>query len=203
MEEITNEEVLKKIVVGNGGYITRRDVDSVGVASWFLTDFVRKNNFIRVSPGYYVSSNMPIDDYYVFQWRYPQYIFSGISALFLHHLTDQLPKNMEVTCPQGYNPTRKKNKNLRIRKISDKDIYKFGITEVKTIFGHKVKVYDQERTICDFIKYRDKYDSEVFVKAMKYYVRKTNNQKKLFKYAKKLNVEKKVLEVMEIITNED
>ncbi len=33
------------------------------------------------------------------------------------------------------------------------------------MFGNKVKAYDKERTICDFIKRREKYDGETFVKA--------------------------------------
>ena len=65
------------------------------------------------------------------------------------------------------------------------------------------KTYDPERTICDLIKYRDKYDIEVFIKAIKKYVKKYNNQTKLMRYVKALNVEKKVFEIMEVIVNED
>lgn len=71
------------------------------------------------------------------------------------------------------------------------------------MFGNKVKVYDRERTICDLIKYRDKYDGETFVKAMKIYVSSNSNQRKLFRYAKEMKIEKAVFEIMELITNEN
>lgn len=58
------------------------------------------------------------------------------------------------------------------------------------VWRHREGIYDEERVICDLIKYRDKYDSETFIKAIKY-------------YAKKLKIEEKVYEIMELLTNND
>ena len=203
MKDTTNYSKIDKIFKSNGGYITRKDIDKANIPSWFLSDFVRKNQLLKVAPGFYVSDSYLIDYYYVLQRRYPKYIYSGLTALYFHHLTDKIPVEIEVVAPQGYNPTRTKINNLSIRRISSGDIYNLGITEVGSMFGNKVKTYDEERTICDLIKYRDKYDSETFIKAIKYYVRKVNNQTKLFEYARKLNIEKKVFEVIEVISNDD
>lgn len=203
MKENTNHSKLKEIFANNGGYITRKDIDEAGIPSWFLSDFVRKHHLIKVSPGCYADDNYLADDYYILQKRYPKYIFSGMSALYLLHMTDKIPADIEVVAPQGYNPSRHKIDNLQIRKISDKDIYNLGIIEVENMFGNLVRVYDEERTICDLIKYRNKYDGETFIKALKTYKRKSNNQIKLFKYAKIMGIEKKVYEIMEVINNED
>ncbi len=35
--------------------------------------------------------------------------------------------------------------------------------------GNKVKVYDFERIVCDFVIHREKIDSELFAKKLKYY----------------------------------
>ena len=203
MKENTNYSKIEKIFNNNGGYITREDIDKANIPSWFLYDYVKRNNLIKVAPGFYISDSYFADPYYVLQRRYPKYIFSDMTALYIHHLTDKIPTDIDVVAPQGYNPSRKKIDNLSIRKISSSDIYNLGITEVDTIFGNKVKVYDEERTICDIIKYRDKYDGETFIKAIKFYIRKTNNQTKLFEYARTMNIEKKVFEVMEVINNDD
>ena len=201
MKENTNYSKLEKIFKNNGGYITRHDVDSANISSWFLSDFVKRCGLIKIAPGFYAGEEYIVDDYYVLQERYPKYIFSGISALYLLELTDRIPTDIEVCAPQGYNPSRKKLNNLIIHRISDDHIYKLGIKKVVTMFGHVVKVYDEERTICDLIKRRDKYDSELFIKAIKNYINKTNNQSKLFKTARELGVEKKVFEVMEVLIN--
>lgn len=203
MKENTNYSKLKQIFDNNGGYITTEDVRNANISSWFLSDFVKRNGLNKIAPGFYADNSYFPDDYYIIQKRYPKYIFSGMSALYLHRLTDKIPVNIEVCAPQGYNPTRNKIKTLSIRKISNPDVYNLGITELKTTFGNKVKVYDEERTICDLIKYRDRYDGETFIKGIKLYVNKSNNQIKLFRYARILGIEKKVFEIMELVNNND
>lgn len=203
MKENSNYSKLKEIIKANGGFITRQDVDNANIPSWFLSDFVKRNNLNRIAPGFYAEGTYVIDNYYFLQRRYPKYIFSGLSALYLLGLTDKIPTDIEVIGPQDYHPSRNKIDNLVVHKLSNKEIYEFGIKEIKTMFGNTVKVYDEERTICDVIKYRDKYDAETFIKAIKFYIRKINNQTKLFKYARKMGIEKKVYEVMEVINNAD
>lgn len=201
MKDNTNYSLLEKIFKTNGGYITREDVDNANISSWFLSDFVKKNNLNKIAPGFYADDSYIVDSYYVLQRRYPKYIFSGLSALYLLGLTDKMPTDIEVSSPQNYHPSRSKIYLLIIHKLSNKNVYELGIKEVKTMFGNIVKTYDEERTICDVIKYRDKYDGETFIKAIKFYVRTINNQSKLFKYARELGIEKKVYEVIEVVAN--
>ena len=199
----TNYSKLNSIFNNNGGFITREDIDKANIPSWFLSDYVKKNNLFKISPGLYVDDNYAVDDYYILQRRYPKYIFSGMSALYFLRLTDKIPTDFEVTAPQGYNPTRNKIDSLVVRKISNPSIYELGIKETKTYFGNVIRIYDEERTICDLIKHRDRYDSETFVKAIRLYIKRINNQNKLFRYARKLGIEKKVFEIMEVMANED
>ena len=201
MKDNTNYSKLKKIFKTNDGYITREDVDNANIPSWFLSDFVRKNNLNKIAPGFYADDSYIVDNYYILQRRYPKYIFAGLSALYLLGLTDKIPTDIEVSAPQNYHPSRKKIDSLIVHKLSNANVYELGIKEVKTMFGNIVRTYDEERTICDVIKYRDKYDGETFIKAIKFYARTINNQSKLFKYARELGVEKKVYEVMEVVAN--
>lgn len=203
MKDNTNYSLLKKIFKANGEYITREDVDNANISSWFLSDFVKRNNLNKIAPGFYASDNYIVDKYFILQRRYPKYIFAGLSSLYLLGLTDKIPTDIEVSSPQNYHPSRSKIDLLIVHKLSNKNVYELGIKEVKTMFGNIVKTYDEERTICDVIKYRDKYDGETFIKAIKFYVRTINNQSKLFKYARELGIEKKVYEVIEVVTNAD
>ena len=201
MKDNTNYSKLEMIFKTNDGYITREDVDNANIPSWFLSDFVRKNNLNKIAPGFYADDSYIVDNYYILQRRYPKYIFAGLSALYLLGLTDKIPTDIEVSAPQNYHPSRKKIDSLIVHKLSNANVYELGIKEVKTMFGNIVRTYDEERTICDVIKYRDKYDGETFIKAIKFYARTINNQSKLFKYARELGVEKKVYEVMEVVAN--
>lgn len=202
MKENSNYSKLQNIFRSQG-YITRNDVDRIGVHSWFLSDFVKRNNLNKIAPGFYVDDNYIVDNYFVLQKRYSKYIFDGLSALYLHHLTDKIPSYIFVASPQGYNPSRNKNDNLRVSRISNFDIYNLGIEEVNTIFGNKVRVYDKEKTICNLIKNRSKYDGETFIKALRLYVKGNVNQSKLFEYSRIMKIESKVYEVMEVFMNEN
>ena len=203
MKEITNYSKIESIIKTNGGYITRKDIDKANIPSWFLSDYVKKNKLIKIAPGFYANESYIPDEYFILQRRFPKYVFSGISALYLHKLTDRTPDYLDATAPQGYNPTRNRIDSLIIHKISSEKLYKLGITETETMFGNTIKVYDEERTICDVIKYRDKYDAETFIKAIKLYIKKTNNQFKLFKYARAMGIEKTVFEIIEVIVKEN
>ena len=64
----------------------------------------------------------------------------------------------------------------------------------------QLAVYDRERTICDCFKYRTKLDNEMFNKALNAYAAdKKKNLSNLSRYAKKMRVYKKLMDVMEVL----
>lgn len=83
MQEVTNTSKLFDILQKNGGYITRRQVDQKGIQSWFLTDFVRKE---KLAAGFYAKPDWITDDFLVFLYKYPKFIFSYESALYLQKI---------------------------------------------------------------------------------------------------------------------
>lgn len=203
MKENSNYSKILKIFSDNKGCISRKEIDSAKIPSWFLYDFVKKNNLKKLASGLYISDDFIVDDYLVLQKRFPKYVFSGMSALYLHHLTDKIPTFIYVSAPLGYNPSREKNDFLNVHWIKDMDIYNMGIVKLRTIFDNEVYAYNRERTICDLVKKRDKYDGETFIKAIKTYAKEKPDQIKLFEYAKAMKIEKKMFEIMEIIMNEN
>ena len=49
MKESINYSLLEKIFKANGGYITREDINNANISSWFLSDFVKRNNLSLVN----------------------------------------------------------------------------------------------------------------------------------------------------------
>ena len=199
----TNEKKLEKILNANSGYITRKQVDSHKIPSWFLTDFVRRQGLIKIDKGFYAQERWIRDDYLVFQYKYPQFIFSHVSALFLHGLTDRLPDYFEVTGPKNYRPFSP-NPSVAIHTDSRDETYRLGICKIKTSLGHLVECYDTERTLCDIIKNSRKIDAEIYGKALRLYAKsKDKNTCNLLRYAQILKIEYKVAELMTVVLNED
>ena len=72
------------------------------------------------------------------------------------------------------------------------------------MFDNNVCCFSKEKMIIEMIRKRDEYDSELFLKAVKTFLRKNNNDMDfLFEYAKLRNIEEKVYQVLEIMDYEN
>lgn len=189
---------IKEKLNKTGGVITSKELKNSNIPTIYLTRMVEKGEIIRVDRGIYIDSNGDYDEYYFFHNRCKVAVFSYVSALYLQGFTDIIPNEMEVTVYKGYNPHRISG-SVRIHYIT-KEIYDLGMTECQTMFGNTVKVYDLERTICDFIKNRSEIETELFSKTINKYVRYENKDlNKLYEYSKKMKIYEKVKEILEVV----
>ena len=196
---MTNAEKIIKLANDNNGYITTKKVKEEKINTIELTRLVEKNKLERITRGYYVITNSFYDDYYKYQLKSKNCVFSHSTALYFYDLSDRTPLYFDMTVPVGYSGSLSKDKNVHLHYVK-KELLELGLTNVESSFGMKIRTYDLERTICDIVKYRNHMDKEIFTKALKWYSkRKDKNLLKLMKYAKKLNIDKKVLEYMEVL----
>lgn len=196
---MTSADKIMKIAMKNNGYLNTKYIKQAKINTIELTRLVKKNKLERVTRGYYITTNSFYDDYYKYQLKSKNCIYSHTTALFLYDLSDRTPLYFDVTVPIGYNGSLSKDKNIKLHYVN-KEVLTLGLTTVSSPFGTKIRVYDIERTICDIIKYRNHMDKEIFVKALKRYsTLKEKDLFKLMKYAKKLKIEKKVTEYMEVL----
>lgn len=201
---MTNFELISQIINNNGGYITRRDVDLANISSAFLYQYVKKYKLVKYCSGFYAKKEWVYDEYFVFQYQYPKLIYSFYTSAFLNRLGDYMPPYLEVTAPKNYRPFPLPRAGLVLHTDTRDYSYKLGITEVETVYGNKVKVYGIDKTICDFIRNREKIDSESFVKCLNWYKnRKDKDINALMEYARTMKIEEKVNSLMEVILNED
>lgn len=192
-------EKILKIVDKNGGYITTKELVNNNINKKFLTNLVKNEKLIRLSRGYYGLPTYIQDDYYILLSKSQNAVFSMSTALYLHGLSERIPLVYNITLPYGYSGALQKEKNVLLNFVK-KELLNLGVVEVESPFGMKIKAYDIERTICDIIKHKNKMDAEIFSKALKFYAkRKDKNINKLMRYAKKMNIEKKVAEYMEVV----
>lgn len=188
-----------KIVEKNNGYVTTKEVVANGINKTFLTNMVKNGTLVRISRGYYGLPNYIEDDYYKIASKSKNARFSMATALYLHNLSDRTPLVYNITLPFGYSGVLQKEKKVILNFVK-RELLDLGVIEMTSPFGMKIKVYDIERTICDIIKNKNKIDAEIFSKALKDYAKSKNkNLSKLTKYARAMNIEKKVSEYMEVL----
>ncbi len=193
-----NYEKILSIMRKNGGCITTKELNSNNINRYFLTKMIEKKQINRISRGYYGLVNYNVDEYYKIISMSEKAVFSMNTALYLHNLSDRTPLIFDITVPYYYGGSLRKNKNVNLYFVNT-SILDLGKIEIISPFGMKIKVYDKERTICDIVKNRNHMDIEIFSKAIKKYINSDDkNLNKLMKYAKKLKIENKIREYMEV-----
>ena len=183
----------------NNGVLLTSAVVAAGISKPTLAEFVQKFEYERAGRGVYCSPDCWRDNMYLLQLRCPQTIFSHDTALFLLDMTDQEPLRYSVTAKTGYNPSHLTADGVKVFTVK-KELFSVGVTEASTPFGHKVAVYDSERTLCDMLRSRNEMEIQSVQDALKRYVRrKDRNLHKLMEYAKLFHVDKRLNQYLEVL----
>lgn len=182
----------------SGGIITSAYCRENKIPTVYLSRLAKEGKLFRVQKGIYITKDGDYDEYYFFQYQYRKAIFSYETALFLLGVTDKIPWRIDVTVYNGYKFNEKQD-TLNINYVK-KSIYNLGIIQKKTMFGNIVNVYSYERILCDFIYNKEKMDTEVYVKLIRSYSKyKDKDIHSLYEIARKMGIEDKVKEVMEVV----
>lgn len=196
---MTKSEKILEMANNNNGYVSAKEVRKVNINSTELTRLVKEGKLERISRGIYCTPDSFHDDYYKIQSKSKNCIYSHATALYFYDLSDRTPVQLDLTVPVGYNGSLRNMKNIDLH-YTKKEYLNLGLTTIKSPFGIEIRIYNIERTICDIIKNKKKMDIEIFTKALQKYSRsKIKDLNKLMRYAKKLNVDKKVREYMEVL----
>lgn len=190
---------LKPILTQNGNTITTAEANAAGISNERLRQLVKRGVLERPTFGVYVLPHDFVDRMYATQQRRPKIIYSHETALFLHDLTDRDPISYSVTVPTGYNTVKLREEGFTVYTIK-RDLHTVETTEVETMFGHTVRVYSMERTICDCLRSRSRMDVTLLTDAFRRYVRrKDKNLNTLMKMAKTFRVEQPLRHYMEVL----
>lgn len=188
-----------KEYVDESGILLTKKVIAAGVSKQLLYRFLRENGFEQVGHGVYASSEAWNDANYILSLRCPNAVFSHDEALYYHGLVDREPMMQTITIYTGYGTARLVKDGITVYTVK-KELLEVGKTEGQTSLGHKVPIYDMERTVCDLIRSRNRFEAQDFQSALRAYVgKKDKNLNRLMRYAALFHVERKLQEYMEVL----
>lgn len=107
-------EALEKL--DRDGYLFTSDVVRSGISKTWLARYVKDMGYERVAQGVYVSPETWPDDLYILNRAYPNIIFSGETALYLHMLVDREYSRITVSAPSNFSGQRLRDKGVVIHK---------------------------------------------------------------------------------------
>jgi predicted transcriptional regulator of viral defense system len=164
-----------------------------------LTDMVNDGILERTNRGIYIKTGDIDDALFSLQQRAKKIVYSHETALFLHGLTDRTPFRYSITVPASYRPSNSLKVACKIYYIKV-ELIGLGKTELASGLGHKVVVYDRERTLCDIVRSRNKLDKQVFLDALKgYAARPGADLNLLYDYAEQFGISRLLQQYLEVL----
>ena len=186
-------------IVDDSGILLTKNAIEAGSSKHALYNFIRDNGFEKAAHGVYASPETWEDENYILSLRCPQGVLSHDEALYYHGLTDREPLQKTITIYTGYGTSRMVADGIKVFTVK-KELLDIGKEIVKTSYGHDIPLYNRERTICDLIRSRNRFEIQDFQTALKTYIMgKNKNLNRLMEYAKLFHVDKKIREYMEVL----
>lgn len=186
-------------IVDDSGILLTKNAIEAGISKHALYNFIRDNGFEKAAHGVYASPETWEDENYILSLRCPQGVLSHDEALYYHGLTDREPLQKTITIYTGYGTSRMVADGIKVFTVK-KELLDIGKEIVKTSYGHDIPLYNRERTICDLIRSRNRFEIQDSQTALKTYIMgKNKNLNRLMEYAKLFHVDKKIREYMEVL----
>lgn len=186
------------IINRNNGIITAKDAENKGISRTMLKKMTDNGYIERIDYGIYATDKFIYDEYYLFQLKHKNIVFSYNTALYFQNMTERTPSKMDVTTKRNTNLTSYKDK-INLYRVNE-NILDLGKTKIITPFGNSVYAYNLERTVCDIINNKTNIDIETANKAIRNCIKsKEFNANKMFEYAKKMKIYEKIKSYMEAI----
>ena len=149
-----------------------KELLEIGETEYSIRKKVANKELYVVERGIYsdISLNF-IDELYISK-KYPNAIFTGLSAFYIYDLTTHIPDCFYVATEQHSFPIRRKDV---AQSYQDKAFFEVGATYVEN-----VRVYDLERTLIELIRLKEKYPREIYYEVLGN-IRRIKNELNMYK----------------------
>ncbi|WDA67280.1 type IV toxin-antitoxin system AbiEi family antitoxin domain-containing protein [Lactococcus lactis] len=188
------------------------------LSDYYIDKFINKYRLREVSKSIYVFPGNEIDGNFVFQAQYTRSVISHETALYMHDLSDVIPRKTIMSMPISYKLSqveKNERKYIKVHKevlgsnrtyyvveyyqndpiylMKNQPIGNSQIQLMNTQQGNEVRVTSVERTIADIFKPSSNVEEEVKETALEQYSKRGNYDKsRLLRISKQQNVEKEI-----------
>ena len=184
----------------HGPIIRTSVLRSSGFCSKDINEFIQHGLLHRLRRGYYISpvEFHDMDTYEILTTLIPDAVISLFSAAQYHDLSNIIPQKIDITLPvQNRVPVLPEDLHVKIHKAIP-EIYEVGIQTVRKD-GYSLKIYDRERTVCDFFRMRFQIGKDCAFEVLKNYMAGKKHLQKLSEYADLLQIKKVIYPYLEIL----
>ena len=190
---------IDRLLQMNGGVVRTSDTVKAGLSRMAVVNLVKAGALERVAHGIYIKPGEIYDELYVLHLRSNRIVFSHETALWLNGLSDRAPIRYHVTVPTKA-PLGGVLRGDCVCHYVKPELHEFGATMRKTAFGHEVRCYDAERTICDIVRNEKRVGVEALVAGLRAYAdSKGKDILRLMEMARVFSVDKEVARYLGVL----
>lgn len=195
MKNIIQIETLFK---ANSGIMTTRELRTKGITPYNIRKLIKEGQLETIKRGLYKLSYADINEFVEVLKIAPKGVFCMNSSAILHELSTSIPMEYHIAIPKKNKTTLPLYPPIKLYYWTNPQ-YSLGIETIQKD-GNLISVYDAEKTVCDFLKFRNKIGFESSKEVVKTYLnRKNRNLDKLAKYANKLGIRTIVDQYLKIL----
>jgi hypothetical protein len=183
-------QTIKKLFKARGPVLPASVLRSIGFCGKDVGALVQEGYLQKLRRGYYALQETVLEEYMVVASLIPEGVITLFSSAAYHEMTTVIPSSIEITLPASMRtPALPSYPPITVYKSIYYDV---GVEMVKQK-GYALKVYDRERTLCEFFRMRLQIGKDVALEVLKQYMAGRKNLQKLYGYADTLRI-KKVME---------
>lgn len=187
-----NIQEYKRIFEEYGGIMRAKELQENKIFYRTLQNLMQQGHVEKLRYGYYkwVNHN-DFSEVGIIIGLFPDAILCMDTALRYYGYSDRTPSDWHLAVSKDSGKSRFKIDYPFVKPYYvEPKLLELGLTQGE-MDGHKVRIYDKDRLICDCLRYRNKMDKEIFNKAIQNYIADPNkNVPKLLEYGEALRVKK-------------
>jgi predicted transcriptional regulator of viral defense system len=144
------------------------DLKEMGIPRVVLTRLIRSGQLEKMARGLYCVPNQQVTEntsLITIAIKIPQAIFCLLTALQIHEITTQLPRQIWIAMPRGSHVPKLDYPPIRMIQCSA-NIYSIGVVTME-YDKQTIRVYSPAKTVVDCFKYRNTIGLDVAIEALK------------------------------------
>jgi len=181
---------IRHIFEKHGGLLRTKELYENKIFYDDIQQLIKENLVEKIRYGYYQWSNADNhSEARLIRQLFPDAILSMDTALFYYGYSDRIPSTWHLAVSKDSGKSRFKIDYPFVKPyFVEPALMEMGLS-FTDIDGNQMRIYNKERVICDCLRYRNKMDREIFIKAIQGYVNDmSKNIPHMMEYAKKLRV---------------
>lgn len=191
-------QVIRNLFKKKNGVLTTKDLQSIGLTKYAINNLLKNGTIERIKRGKYIHNEVEEDELFLIQQIIPKGVFCLLSAAAIYNLTTHVPNKYHLGIKSNLHPKLPNHPPIKIYYWRKKQ-YDLGLVSIQNN-GSIIRIYDKEKTVCDFIKFRSKMETNVVNEVIKTYLKdEEKNLEKLKKYSKELKIESILNNYFEIL----